>query len=240
MSLTVRPGIVHGLIGPNGAGKTTFIDAITGFVTPNAGSIDLDDIKLTGTKARRRAEAGIARSFQSGELFADLTVRENLAVGGDDRSLWRYLTDLVRPGRIQLSAAAQLAAREFELESCYDVTPASLPFGQRRLVAMARAVASAPPVLLLDEPASGLDDHETEELARLLRSLARDWGIAILLVEHNLDLILSVCDEITVMDGGRELLPASSPTAVRHHPEVLEAYIGAHHEPPLSSDLPIA
>jgi sulfate-transporting ATPase len=236
MSLTVRPGTVHGLIGPNGAGKTTFIDAVTGFVTPAAGTIDLDDLNLTGTTARRRAQAGIARSFQSGEVFADLTVRENLAVGGDDRSWWRYLTDLVHPGRIKLSPAAELAAREFELESCYDVTPASLSFGKRRLVAIARAVASAPSVLLLDEPASGLVDHEAEELARLIRSLARDWGIAVLLVEHNLDLVLSVCDEITVMDRGLELVAASSPAVVRNHPEVLEAYIGAHHETPLSSD----
>jgi ABC-type branched-subunit amino acid transport system ATPase component/branched-subunit amino acid ABC-type transport system permease component len=231
MCLTIRPGAVHGLIGPNGAGKTTFIDAITGFVGISAGTIELDGDPVGRLGARRRARRGIARSFQSGELFADLTVRENLAVGGDDPSLRRYLTDLVKPGRITLSPAAEVAALEFGLEQVYDRQPESLPFGQRRMVAIARAIASAPSVLLLDEPASGLGPAETDELARLIRTLADEWGIAILLVEHNLDMVLSVCDEITVMSAGAELLAASAPDVVRTHPAVVEAYVGVTDEP---------
>jgi ABC-type branched-subunit amino acid transport system ATPase component/ABC-type branched-subunit amino acid transport system permease subunit len=226
MSLTVRPGTVHGLIGPNGAGKTTFIDAVTGFVRASSGSIELDGVPLTKLSVRRRAMRGVGRSFQGGELFTDLTVRENLAVGGDDPSWLRYLTDLFHPGRIRLSDAAKLAAREFGLDAVYDKQPDALPFGTRRLVAIARVMAAAPSILLLDEPAAGLDNSEVAEFGHLIRILAEKWGIGVLLVEHNLDMVLSVCDEITVMAEGAELLAATTPEIVRTHPAVIEAYVG--------------
>ncbi|EFC79755.1 ATP-binding cassette domain-containing protein, partial [Parafrankia sp. EUN1f] len=225
IDLTVRPGTVHGLIGPNGAGKTTFIDAVTGFVAAEgAVALDGEDIRRVGSG--RRVRKGLARSFQSGELFEDLTVRENLAVGCDDGALRRYLTDLVRPGPVALSPAAVLAAREFGLEPLYDERPDSLSFGHRRLVSIARAVASAPSVLLLDEPAAGLDEQGAGELAHLIRRLAEGWSIGVLLVEHNLDMVLSVCDEITVMAEGRRLVAAAPPAVVRTHPDVLRAYVG--------------
>jgi sulfate-transporting ATPase len=119
-----------------------------------------------------------------------------------------------------------MAAHTFGLEDVFAERPDSLPFGQRRMVAIARAVASAPSVLLLDEPASGLDSSEAEELGHLIRTLADQWGIGVLLVEHNLDVVLSVCDEITVMSAGAELLPASPPDIVRTHQAVVEAYVG--------------
>jgi sulfate-transporting ATPase len=226
MSMTVRPGQVHGLIGPNGAGKTTLIDAVTGFVRMRAGSIDLDGAALDKLGPRRRAARGVARSFQSGELFNDLTVRENLAVGSDSSSMWRYAADLVHPGRIELSQAAAAAAHEFELEELFDLKPGELPFGRRRLVGIARAIASEPSILLLDEPASGLDRAESEELADLIRMMADRWGIGVLLVEHNLDIVLGVCDEVTVMQSGAELLAASPPEVVRTHSGVIAAYVG--------------
>lgn len=236
MDLTVRPGTVHGLIGPNGAGKTTMIDAMTGFVR-SSGSIELDGQPIEGLGARRRAHKGLARSFQSGELFDDLDVRENLAVGGDDTSWKRFVTDLFWPGKVTLSPAAIAAAQEFDLVKHFGEKPTKLPFGQRRLVAIARAVAAAPSILLLDEPASGLDDDEAKELARLIRSLADDWGFGILLVEHNLDMVLGVCDEITVMAQGQELLAASPPRVVRTHPGVIKAYVGEEaDEPALAGD----
>lgn len=225
IDLTVQPGTVHGLIGPNGAGKTTVIDAVTGFVAAE-GVVVLGGEDIRRVSSGRRARRGLARSFQSGELFEDLTVRENLAVGCDDGALRRYLTDLVRPGRVALSPAAVLAAREFELETLYDKRPDSLSFGHRRLVSIARAVASAPSVLLLDEPAAGLDEQGARELAHLIRRLAEGWGIGVLLVEHNLDMVLSVCDEITVMAEGRCLVTAAPPAVVRTHPDVLSAYVG--------------
>ena len=160
-----------------------------------------------------------------------MTVRENIAVGCDDRDRRRYVTDLVRPGQIALSDTAYAALHEFDLTDSLDDSPTLLPFGRRRLVAIARAIASAPSVLLLDEPAAGLDHEESTELARLIGSLAHEWGIAVLLIEHNVDLVLSICDEITVLDHGATLVRAASPAEVREHPAVLEAYLGKEAEP---------
>jgi ABC-type branched-subunit amino acid transport system ATPase component/ABC-type branched-subunit amino acid transport system permease subunit len=227
-SLTVVPGQVTGLIGPNGAGKTTVIDAITGFVHPSSGDIRLNDRSIRDWSARRRANSGLARSFQSVELFAGLTVRENLAIACESADSWlRLVSDLIRPGRARLSPAAMQAVDDFGLAADLDRSAESLPFGRRRLVAMARALAAQPSVLLLDEPAAGLDEVETAELSIMIRSLARDWGIAVLLVEHNLDLVLSLCDEVTVMVTGT-VLYSGTPDDVRNHPDVLEAYIGTH------------
>jgi sulfate-transporting ATPase len=231
MSLTVRPGEVHGLIGPNGAGKTTLIDAITGFVKAR-GVITLDGVALAGMGPRRRASKGVARSFQSGELFNDMTVRENLAVGSDDGALWRYASDLIKPGKVHLSPAALAAAHDFDLDDLMDLMPDELPFGRRRLVGIARAVAAEPSILLLDEPASGLDSHEAEELAALIRMMADRWGIGVLLVEHNLDMVLGLCDRVTVMASGEELLAAAPPDTVRSHPAVIAAYVGETEDEP--------
>ncbi|MEV4509309.1 branched-chain amino acid ABC transporter permease/ATP-binding protein [Dactylosporangium sp. NPDC049525] len=225
VSLDLVPGEVHGLIGPNGAGKTTVIDALTGFVRPARGTIRLDDTSIGPWSARRRARAGVARSFQSLELFADLSVRENLAVACDDGSARRYATDLVAPGRIQLTPSALAAVREFRLEDDLDRRPGELAFGKRRLVAIARAVAADPRVLLLDEPAAGLSDEEARELGTLIRTLARDWDMSILLVEHNVDLVLSTCDRVTVLEAGA-VLARGTPQDVARDPRVISAYLG--------------
>jgi ABC-type branched-subunit amino acid transport system ATPase component/branched-subunit amino acid ABC-type transport system permease component len=226
VDLEILAGEVHGLIGPNGAGKTTMIDALTGFVTLSAGSVKLGDTEVGRWNPRRRARAGIARSFQSVELFSDLSVRENIAVACDSGGLWRYLSDLIWPGRLTLSPVAELAIRDFRLQDVLDLKPDELDFGQRRLVAIARAVASDPRILLLDEPAAGLGDDEVAELSTLIRALARDWGIGVLLVEHNIDLVLTVCDRVTVLDVGM-LLTSGSPKDVRDNPDVITAYLGS-------------
>jgi sulfate-transporting ATPase len=225
VSMVVRPGEVHGLIGPNGAGKTTFIDAVTGFVRSASGSVHLGDTEISRWAPRRRAARGLSRSFQSLELFTDLTIAENLAVASDHRSGWRYLTDLIRPGRVRLSAAAQDAVRQFGLEHLLGVRPDAIAFGQRKTVAIARSVANSPSVLLLDEPAAGLDDTEADELAALIRHLADEWGIGVLLVEHKVDLILSVSDRITVLDRG-SILASGTPEEIRNDPAVIDAYLG--------------
>lgn len=225
VDLEIRPGEVHGLIGPNGAGKTTFIDALTGFVSMTSGSVCLGDTEIGRWSPRRRARFGVARSWQSVELFADLTVRENIAVACDPGGMWRYLGDLVHPGRLRHSAAAELAISDFRLAGVLDHKPDELDFGQRRLVAIARAVATKPRILLLDEPAAGLGDAEVAELSALIRALAHDWGMGVLLVEHNVDLVLSVCDRVTVLDVGK-LLTSGSPAEVRDDPAVITAYLG--------------
>jgi ABC-type branched-subunit amino acid transport system ATPase component len=225
VSLEVRPGEVHGLIGPNGAGKTTLIDAITGFAKANRGSVLLGDVDISSWPARKRSSAGLARSFQSLELFTDLTVRENLAVASEHSGALRYLFDLVRPGSIRLSDAALEALHQFELQDLVDVRPSDVSFGQRKTVAIARSIARSPSVLLLDEPAAGLDDREADELAVLIRHLADAWGVAVLLVEHKVDMIMSISDRVTVLDGGR-VLAAGTPAEVRANADVLDAYLG--------------
>jgi len=225
VDLVVQPGKVHGLIGPNGAGKTTFIDAVTGFVK-SGGSVRLGKLEISHLSARRRARAGIARSFQSLELFNDLTILENLVVACEKQQPFRFVTDLVWPGRPSLSAAAIEAIKQFELTGLLDKRPESISFGQRKTVAIARAIAAAPSVLLFDEPAAGLNDHEAAELAGLIRRVADDWNIGVLLVEHKIDMVMSISDTVTVLDSGRTLA-VGTPEEVMASSAVIDAYLGS-------------
>ena len=228
VSLAIRPGEVIGLIGPNGAGKTTLIDALSGFARVSQGEVRLNGRSLSRGSAHRRAVLGIGRSFQSLELFESMTVRENLQTACDRRDRLAYLTDLVRPGRAPLGPAAVAAVREFGLEADLDRRPEELPYGKRRLVAIARAVAARPSVLLLDEPAAGLGESETAELGLLVRRLAEEWGMAILLVEHDVMLVLGVCDRVAVLDFGRKIAEGT-PDVVRDDSAVIDAYLGGTH-----------
>jgi ABC-type branched-subunit amino acid transport system ATPase component len=224
LSLQVSRGEIVGLIGPNGAGKTSAIDVITGFTAASSGTVVLRGQPVQAWSPARRARAGLVRSFQSLELFEDLTVLDNLRAACDGRDLAAYLTDLVKPGTARLSAAAEAAIEEFGLQDVLESKVSELSFGRRRLLAIARAVASSPSVVLLDEPAAGLDENETAELAHLLRRLA-DRGLAVLLVEHDLNLVMSVCDRLVVLDFGNTI--ASGPTQeVRRAPEVIASYLG--------------
>jgi sulfate-transporting ATPase len=225
VSLRVGPGEVVGLIGPNGAGKTTLIDALTGFARLQQGAVLLDGADVSRWSPRRRAAAGVGRTFQTLELFDGMTVRENLRTAGDRRDALAYATDLVHPGRAPLNAAAQAVVHEFGLADDLDRRPEELPFGRRRLIALARAVAAEPSVLLLDEPAAGLGDQDTAELGRLVRRLADDWGMAVLLVEHDVSLVLDVCDRVAVLEFGR-LIAEDAPAAVAGDPAVVTAYLG--------------
>ena len=228
VGFTVRPGQIIGLIGPNGAGKTSAIDAVTGF-TKARGSVVLDGQDLSTLSAAKRARMGISRSFQSLELFEDATVIDNLRAASDRRDRWSYVRDLVYPVTPPLPAQVVAAIREFRLEDVLERRVQDLPYGQRRLLAIARAVATQPSVLLLDEPAAGLGDVETSELAHLVRRLADDWGLAVLLVEHDMNFVMSVCDEIVVLDFGEKI--AEGPRdVVRNDPRVIVAYLGETEE----------
>jgi sulfate-transporting ATPase len=226
VDLEVRPGEIHGLIGPNGAGKSTVIDAITGFVGPQAGTVHIGDSDITTWAAHRRPAAGVSRSFQSLELFEDLTILDNLALACEHPGIARYAADLVLPRKAVLSPAAVEAIREFELVEIVDRKPAEIPFGVRKTVAIARAIAAAPAVLLLDEPAAGLDDHECGELAALIQRVAHEWGIGVLLVEHKVDMITRISDRITVLEDGK-VIAAGATADVVDDPAVISAYLGA-------------
>jgi sulfate-transporting ATPase len=225
VSLGVEPGRVVGLIGPNGAGKTTLIDAVTGFTPPSAGAISLDGVDVGRWSASRRARAGLSRSFQSLELFGDATVLDNLRAASDPRDALSYFRDIVHPVQPELPGEVVAAIKEFKLEDDLDRHVDDLPYGQRRLLAIARAVATHPSVLLLDEPAAGLGDVESAELAHLVRSLADDWRIGVLVVEHDMSFVMSVCDHIVVLDFGRKI-SEGTPDEVRNDPAVIAAYLG--------------
>jgi sulfate-transporting ATPase len=226
VSMEVRPGEVVGLIGPNGAGKTTLIDAVTGFVALSGGSIALDSQRIERMNATQRARRGLRRSFQSLELFEDISVEENIRAGSDQHASRRsWITDLFWPGRHALPSTAVAAVREFELEPHLDQTPEELPYGRRRLVGIARTVASGPSVVLLDEPAAGLDENESADLARLIRRLADERNMGVLLVEHDVSLVMSTCDRIVVIDFGR-VIASGTPAEIRGDQAVRDAYLG--------------
>jgi len=167
----------------------------------------------------------VRRSFQSLELFEDISVAENLHAGATERRPLSGLRDLVWPSHPVLPPTAVASIREFGLERDLDRLPRELSYGRRRLVGIARAIASAPSVLLLDEPAAGLDDTETDELGDLVRRLADERGMAVLLIEHDVELVLRVCDHIVVLDFGRKIAEGT-PSEVRANPAVIAAYLG--------------
>ncbi|GAF47636.1 branched-chain amino acid ABC transporter permease/ATP-binding protein [Rhodococcus wratislaviensis] len=214
VDVVVRQGMLVGLIGPNGAGKTTLIDAVCGFV-PSMGRVDFDGRPLDGLRVHQRARRGVRRTFQSVELFEDLTVQENLVVpsrGEHDPSLDDQLSVDSVLDLVGLSDKAELYPRQ-------------LSAGETKLVGLARALRGEPKLLLLDEPAAGLDSHESRRLGdRLVRLV--DMGITIVLVDHDLDLVMGVCDEVVVLERGRVLV-TGEPAEVRNDPRVRAAYIGA-------------
>jgi len=212
-TLMARTGQVTGLIGPNGAGKTTLFNVISGIQEPTAGSVSIDGEDVTRLAPHRRAQRGVARTFQRLELFSSLTVRDNIRVAAE----LAMLTNVT-------STVEKLIAR-VGLAEVADRTAGDLPTGSARLVEIARALATKPKLLLLDEPASGLSDIESEHLGHLLRSLA-DEGLGVLLVEHDMDLVMRVCDHIFVLDLG-VVIAEGSPSEIRQDARVLEAYLGA-------------
>jgi sulfate-transporting ATPase len=229
VSLDVRPGQVTGLIGPNGAGKTTLFNVITGLQAPSGGTVVLDGRDITNSKPHQRARLGIGRTFQRLETFDTLSARDNVLVAAEMRRAWSR--EKFDPGAL----ADQLIAR-VGLQSVAGERVDSLPTGTQRLVEVARALASKPRVLLLDEPSSGLDATETAALSGLLRELATD-GLAILLVEHDMSFVMSACENIHVLDFGK-IISSGSPEQVQGSAEVRAAYLGDSHEQDVAASAP--
>lgn len=230
VSLTVEPGRVSGLIGPNGAGKTTTFNAICGVITPTSGQVVLDGRDLSRLSTHRRARAGIGRTFQRLEVFSSLTVRDNVRVGLEIRRIWsrgRSAAPAFLAEGHDLAAAdeIELILERLHLQHVADLPVGSLPTGQARLVELGRALAARPRVLLLDEPASGLDERETVDFGDLLVHLARA-GLAILLVEHDISLVMRVCEDLSVLDFG-QIIAQGDPEAIRNNDAVLAAYLGS-------------
>ncbi len=225
VDIDVEPGQLVGLIGPNGAGKTTFIDAVTGFV-PHRGQVTIDGVDVSDARPHVRTRHGLSRTWQAIELFDDLTVRENLTVSAHHPSTWETVTELFR-SRPTRNDAVESALELFSLESLAEANPSELTQGQRKLVSVARAIAARPKVLLLDEPAAGLDAQESKQLGRHLRQVVSS-GLPILLVDHDMGLVLEISDQLVVIEFGR-VIGRGSPDAIRRNEAVVAAYLGASH-----------
>jgi len=231
VDLHVPPATIVGLVGPNGAGKSTLFAVLSGLLRPTAGTVLMDGQDVTRSSPQTRAGRGLARTFQHPELFSGLTVREHVVLAYRVRhAKSRIWTDLVTGRGLRRAPAAE-TDRVDELLEALHLTgiahrPVSgLPLGMSRLVEIARALAVDPNVLLLDEPSSGLDTRETEELARTLRRVVDDHGVSLLLVEHDVDLVLGMCHFVHVLDFG-EKISAGKPEQVRADPAVRAAYLG--------------
>jgi branched-chain amino acid transport system ATP-binding protein len=223
VSITVEPGTLVGLIGPNGAGKTTFIDAVTGFV-PSTGRVLFEGREVNGLEPHRRARAGLVRTWQSLELFDDLDIRENLLVAAE-RAGWKsLLLDVVRPGRRTADDRVHAALDRLGLSELAARYPSEISQGQRKLVGVARALAADPRLVCMDEPAAGLDSDESAELGRHLRELV-DEGDTIFLVDHDMGLVLNVCDYLYVIEFG-QLIARGTPSEIRADDRVIAAYLG--------------
>lgn len=220
VSLSVPPGAVTGLIGPNGAGKTTLFNVVSGLLAPKSGRIMIEGRDVTKAGPAARARHGLARTYQRLELFTSLTVRDNIQVAGEIRNSWG------RRGRIDVRAETDKTIELAGLQDVADRDVGELPTARARVVEVARALMTRPRVLLLDEPASGQTEQETETFGQLLRRLVDERGLAICLVEHDVSLVMGTCELIHVLDYG-ELIASGTPHRVRSDPAVVNAYLGA-------------
>jgi len=218
VALTAATGTITGLMGPNGAGKTTMFNCITGLITPSSGEIRLDGRDIAKLPPFKRARRGISRTFQRLELFTSLSVRDNIAVAGQIRNRWHHSS-------VDVHDKARDVMNKLGLLSIADREVTEIPTGTARRVEVARALMTDPKLLLLDEPASGQDDRETEAFGDLLLTLADD-GMGILLVEHDVPFVFRLCSLVHVLDFGR-IIASGTPDVIRTDQKVVDAYLGA-------------
>jgi branched-chain amino acid transport system permease protein len=227
VSIEVRAGSIHGLIGPNGAGKSTLINVIAGLYAADGGHIRMGDRPLEALSTAERAHAGLARTFQNLQLIHGASVLENVMLGlRDESSPWRSFADwlLGRTFELRERQAAMDILSFLGIAHVAERMPGELPYGHRKLVELARAIAQKPRVLLLDEPIAGINIQEAKEIASVVRKL-RDLGATILLVEHNMEFVMNLCDTVSVLDHGK-LLATGTPREIQTNPQVIEAYLG--------------
>jgi branched-chain amino acid transport system ATP-binding protein len=223
-------GDLAGLIGPNGAGKTTAFNIVTGVYCPTAGTIRLDGKSIEGHSPVSVNHAGIARTFQNIRLFQNLSVLDNVAVGFHRSAERGYLGTLLRSPRFfrverEASEAAMELLETFGLADHANARAASLPYGRQRRLEIARALATRPKILMLDEPAAGMNPHEKTELMHLIGSIREKFRVGIWLIEHDMKLVMSICERITVLDHG-ETIAVGSPREIQDNEKVIEAYLG--------------
>lgn len=229
-SITIEKGQLYGLIGPNGAGKTTIFNLLTGVYKPDGGRILLDGKDITGYKAIQINQAGIARTFQNIRLFKELSVLDNVKVGLHNHHKYSTLSGILRlPSYYKVEKEMDERAMEllkvFDLDKEFDYKASNLPYGKQRKLEIARALATEPKLLLLDEPAAGMNPNETAELMKTIRFVRDHFDMTVLLIEHDMKLVSGICERLTVLNFGHML--AEGPTSeVLSNPEVIKAYLG--------------
>lgn len=229
-NIEIKKGCLYGLIGPNGAGKTTVFNLLTGVYKPNEGIITLDGKDITGKKTIEINHAGIARTFQNIRLFKDLSVIDNVKVGLHNHLHYNTVEGIFRLPKYrkiekQMQDEAMELLKVFDLEKEADVLAANLPYGKQRKLEIARALATKPKLLLLDEPAAGMNPNETLELMDTIKFVRDNFDMTILLIEHDMKLVSGICEELTVLNFGRVLCQGAT-SDVLNNPEVIKAYLG--------------
>ena len=223
-------GQLYGLIGPNGAGKTTIFNLLTGVYKPNAGSIVLDDVNITGKSTIEINQAGIARTFQNIRLFKDMSVLDNVKAGLHNHHKYSTVEGIFRLPRYfkiekEMDEEAMNLLKVFDLDKECDFKASNLPYGKQRKLEIARALATEPKLLLLDEPAAGMNPNETAELMDTIRFVRDNFNMTVLLIEHDMKLVSGICEKLTVLNFG-QVLREGATSDVLHDPEVIKAYLG--------------
>lgn len=228
--VSIKKGELYGLIGPNGAGKTTVFNLLTGVYKPDNGSILLDGEDLTGKKTIEISKAGIARTFQNIRLFSNMSVKDNVKVGLHNRHTYSAISGILHLPSYQkeeklMDEKAMELLKVFDLDDAAELTAANLPYGKQRRLEIARALATDPKLLLLDEPAAGMNPNETQSLMDMIRFVRDHFDMTILLIEHDMRLVSGICEELTVLNFG-EVLAQGKTSDVLHNPQVVTAYLG--------------
>lgn len=229
-SFQIEANQIYGLIGPNGAGKTTLFNIITGNYKPTSGEVWLEDIEITNLKNYQIVHKGIARTFQNIRLFSSMSVEENILIGFDNQTKYSYLESMFRLPRYykhekRIKKEASKIMEFLQIDHLKHELATSLSYGNQRKVEIARALATQPKVLLLDEPAAGMNPNETHELAELLFEIRDQFNIAILLIEHDMKFVNHLCDKVLVLDYGKTIFEGLVEEAIKD-PEVIKAYLG--------------